>query len=167
MRIGLLWLIFLEELYHSQFDSFWDVVSEYSNIGMQYDGIWLTVRCNCFNDEKQFQHAPIQLLTVRFEMNFFPDCTRPCKRSLKESSLWLYSCLVKCFSFFFFKYFMFDEMEDQKCMILKMFYSDILELLILFKNTFYWKGSFTFHFQCGSENPDSFDVSVHVWITHA
>ena len=31
---------------------------------------------------------------------------------------------------------MFDEMEDQKCMILKMFYSDILELLILFKNHF-------------------------------
>ena len=60
----------------------------------------------------------------------------------------------KMFSIFFiFKYFVFDEMEDQKCMILKLFYSGILEIL---------KGIVYISFPTGSENPDSFDVSVHV-----
>ena len=73
------------------------MVSEYSNIGVQYDGIWLTFRYNCCNDENQFQRTPIQLPKVCFDTNFFPDFIRPCERISKENSLWFYSCLVKCF----------------------------------------------------------------------
>ena len=48
----------------------------------------------------------------------------------------------KMFSIFFvFKYFVFDEMEDQQCMILKLFYSGILLKGVTIR------GSFTFHFQ--------------------
>ena len=51
----------------------------------------------------------------------------------------------KMFSIFFIlKYFMFGEMEDQQCMILKLFYSGILELLIISKNVFYWNGRLHF-----------------------
>ena len=80
----------------------------------------------------------------------------PLERSFKESSLWLYSCLVKCFP---------------------SLSSSSISCLMRWKNKNVWFSScfilvFENFWSCPKmyfieENPDLFDVSVHVWITHA
>ena len=115
----------------------------------------------------QLQRAQTQLLIVFSDTSFFPDCILPWERSFKASSLWLYSSLVKYFPsfssssisclmrwkmkdwwfpYFLFLYFIsFDHIRE--CTELKA----VVYIL----------------FPAGNENPDSFDVRVHAWITHA